>query len=161
MTDTGYGFSSLPAMPWDWIDVTIANPAAGTDLTYTVPNNSLFELINVTFTYTTSAVAATRRVTLRTSPNGFYLVNFSSLQSSFYDHVASTSVSYTWEQGIGFKPEYDNVSNAVFAGTPSKLMLLPGDTVYTSTANQKAADQFSAIKMTFRAYRTYVPLGFT
>ena len=45
--------------------IPVASPAVGAEIVITVPNNTIYRILALTFRFTTAAVVATRRVTLQ------------------------------------------------------------------------------------------------
>ena len=159
-------FSSQDSLAWDWRVINVPNIT--NNWVYTVPANNLLEVINVTCLFITSATVANRVFTLRSSsslhPANSY---WTSLQSSFFVHAASLSIFYCWQADTGFSgagagaPGYDPIMNIDFGYLPPKMILLPGDTLFSSVRNLQVGDAFTGIDITCRNYRSYVPVAYS
>lgn len=116
----------------------VASPAAGADWSQTVPASHLWQLLTVTATLTTSAVAGNRqaRLALGDGTNPFAVLTAPAVQAASLAHV------YTW--AVGMTP---------LALGLQQLQALPpialgnGWTISVSTLALDAGDQWSAIRL--------------
>ncbi len=119
-------------------EMNIADPAAGAELTYTVPDNRIFVLQGVRFSLVTAVAAANRRVHLNIQfPGGWDFDFFSS-----YDQTASLTRYYTCTHVGTLLDDQDD--NDVIIPIPPNLFLTQGAVISTVTTNLQAADNFGA-----------------
>lgn len=124
---------------------TVANPAAGADWSYTVPAGISETLISVRAVLTTGGAALTAPVILRiSSPTGQIILDAAALSAQ----GAGATVTYVWSAGA------QSTSSANFQqmSLPTGLRLMPGSTIQTISAGIVAADQWSAITISYTQF---------
>ena len=123
--------------------VTVADPAAGADFSYTVPTTSTPQkLIAASYTLTTDANVANRlaRVRVKRGSNTILMAAASSVQAA--DAVASNFWQY-------------NVAVNVVASTsrvqvlPDQITLFPGDVIDSFLLNKQVGDQITLVTFVF------------
>lgn len=115
---------------------SIPNPAAGAEISITVPAGVTWELISLIAVFTASAVVATRRPRLQVTDGTTAGVRVSANTNA----TASQVLSYGWLQDVA------NVSVGTDGTTAiPHLTLEPGWIVSTSTIAIDPGDQWSAI----------------
>lgn len=126
--------------------ITGAVPAAGAEISETVPTGARWELISIAWLLTTAVAVANRSPNLILDDGA--LVYF---RSSFATLIpASVASQNTFAQGIG---QFTSANNARLASTlPVNNRLAAGHRVRTSTDNIQAADQYSAIQYLVREW---------
>lgn len=125
---------------------TGANPAAGSETTITMPNGELWRITAITFTLTTSATVANRRVHVKINPkqNGSYDI------ISSVDQAASTARIYSCIP-IGGAGTYSD-DNDIIIPLPFDLWLPGESTITTSTTNIQAGDDFGVMTVHYERY---------
>jgi hypothetical protein len=123
------------------VTVSSADPAAGAEISYTIPTGQLFEVTAVTFALVTSATAANRRVAL----------TFDDGTNVFFKSVAqvvqTASLTWTYSAGAG------GVDTTSVAGTDMKLVLpvgliLPGGyRIRTASTALEADDNYGIARI--------------
>jgi hypothetical protein len=118
------------------VSVTGTLPAAGAEISETVPANARWELISIVYTLTTSATVANRftRFVADDGANIFTEVPQPTAQ------IASNTFTYNWFHGA-LNTAGSNVSDAPM---PLHLTLNPGFRWRTNTVALQAGDQYSA-----------------
>jgi hypothetical protein len=117
--------------------ITGTTPAAGAEISETVPNNVRWKLLAFRYTLTTAIAAGTRipRFVLDDGVNQFW--NFSNNTGQ----TASQVVAYNAGPGLPFQ----NDSNGDFTQTiPNEVFLAAGHRIRTITPALQPADQYSA-----------------
>jgi hypothetical protein len=120
-------------------------PAAGAELSDTVPTGARWELIAIVATLTTSAVVANRTPVLLLDDGANVVWRVGSAQTQ----AASTTESYSFGQGTarsGTNP------SAVVDILPNRGALLAGWRIRTLTAGIDVGDQYSAIRYWVREW---------
>lgn len=118
------------------VSVTGTTPAAGADISETVPANAKWELISISFKLTASATVANRIVQFLADDGANV---FTTITQSFVQ-TASGVVIYGWFHGA-----LNNGGNGVNdSPIPLHLTLNPGFRWRTSTLNLQAGDQYTA-----------------
>lgn len=131
----------LPAYPHDLKPqvVTGADPAAGTEISVTVPDGEVWELLSIRFQFITSAVANNRRVLLSltdgTDEFSFTAAPGTQAQSKTFEY------SFT-SYGANVDGGADDVISAPLGSRPP--VLRAGDVIRTVTKRKDAGDNFSA-----------------
>lgn len=119
--------------------ITGADPAAGVEISETVPAGRAWELLAVRFTLVTSATAATRQVQL-------VLQNDSSVEflriAANVTQIASLTNSYNFAAGLGYERSA-LVQSHMVTGLP-RLVLPGGYKITTVTASVQAGDNYGA-----------------
>lgn len=114
-------------------------PAAGVNVSETVPTGARWELLGFRAALTTSAVAIARStLLLYADPAGTLFQNTPSV-----DQPASTIYGYSW--GPGLAPQGSAASAIVNAPTPVGYILRAGMTIQTFVGNLQAGDQWSVV----------------
>jgi len=123
--------------------VSVANPAAGAEISVTVPANERWELLALLFTFTTSATAANRTPAIQIGDG-----TNTAVRVIYHSTIAaSIALAMAWAT---------TGSNAYAAGLrsitplPVGLTMEAGWIVSTSTALIQVDDQYSAITLTYR-----------
>jgi len=123
------------------LSISVGNPAAGADWTYTLPTTQRLDVYGVHALLTTSATAGTRTVTLKVTDgaNTLFLIDATNTQaiSLAYDYTMYPS---SFAGGSAGTHQYIPL--------PEPLVLMQGWTIGTTTANISATDQWSAIRIT-------------
>lgn len=118
-----------------------ANPAAGADITYTVPAGVTQQLQTVEFTLTTSATVANRQIILIIDDGTHELwriiVPVTQAASLTYVYAFGGTTNDAAVRTVG-------ANNEVLSELPA-ITLAAGYRIRTSTVNLQAGDQFSAI----------------
>jgi len=121
-------------------------PAAGANISETVPTGARWELLAVHFLFTTSAAVANRVVALGFNNGGQVYQYFMNQQNQ----AASLGWEYVFGQGL---PALNAGSLLVaIAGLAVGNRLLAGDLIQTFTAAIQAADQFSQVRLVVREW---------
>lgn len=123
-------------------DVTVADPAAGTNWTTTVPALVRWNVLSITFLYTPSADLALRRVNLVWSNAAGAKIGQFPMSTNM---VASTVEQTTFANGS--TTDAADVGVSVRTGLPLNLILIPGDVLRTIVTNIDAADAMTAIRI--------------
>lgn len=121
-----------------------ANPAAGADLSFTIPLPSLFHLLSLKFTFTTDVNVANRIVSLIFDDGGvsFYQI--------FCPANHAAGLTYFYEFSRNFLSFY-NQSNHYYVSIPD--FFLPGNyRILTSITNIQVGDQISSIGILFERF---------
>lgn len=128
------------------IPLVVTVPAAGADWVVKVPGGSVWELLSVRATLTTSAVVANR------VPQLNYLDADGQPYASFPaggNTPASSNFAFNWVQGIG----YQNAVNPFVIGLPATpIPLSPGFRITVATVGIDVTDQWSTIRMLVRQW---------
>lgn len=122
----------------DITELTSSNPAAGAEISFTVPDNRVIKLLGVGFTLVAAAAAASRRVHLQiTFPGGGLLDFFSNV-----DQIISETKNYTCAAVPGLLAQ--SAGSSIIIPIPDGLLLTQGAIISTDTDNINAGDNFSA-----------------
>ncbi len=113
------------------------DPAAGVEISESVPQSARWRLISFTANLSTSAVVGNRRVTLL-HDNGA-TIYFRTLLST--NIVASTNVFITWADSF---PVFANSDNNQMSSLPSRDLLTGGFRIRTNTIGLDPGDNWSA-----------------
>lgn len=119
----------------------VSNPAAGSNFTFTNKSYTFSEIISVTFTLTTSATVANRRVHLSIFDGGLGNLDF----HSSTDQAASLTRNYTC-CAIGGAGSYAN-DNDIIIPIPPNLKGFAEYTIASDILNLQAGDQLSLVKV--------------
>lgn len=145
---TGYWLSWPPGIydriadgPGALRSIAGTNPAAGVEITETVPTNVRWRLLLARFTLVTNATVATRRVRLfiDDGTNDLYVGEVEATQA------ASLTRNYNFAAGLGFQQTAFANSN-LGVGIPP-VVLREGYRIRTSTVNLQAGDDFAAPRL--------------
>lgn len=114
-----------------------ADPAAGQEITITVPGRAVWEVMAIRFTLAADGTAATRTVALHIDDgeNRFLSIARANTQ------IANDTDVYVFYVNGG---EDTTTGTAFRQPLPPKLILLPGWRITTETNNMQAGDNFSA-----------------
>ena len=118
--------------------ITGTNPAAGAEISETVPTGARWRLIGETYTLVTAVAAATRQSRLAvTTGGGLYI-----LMPSGTTQIASLTLDYYYYEGAPRMTTSENsaTTNPIFGRGISAA----GEIYSTSTSNLQAADNYSA-----------------
>ena len=122
-------------------DISISDPAAGTEISVTVPAGKVWRIQSVRFKLATSAAVANRRVNLQFSFDG--VLADVDRESSFTQTAGETS-TYSWSQ-----TEVAGASTTagfLMDPIPIDYILPAGGTIQTVTAaSLDVGDQYSAV----------------
>ena len=118
-------------------DVFGTNPAAGQEISETVPTGARWQLLLFQAQFTASATVATRRPSLSYNIGGQQVGR----SVNVTDITASQSGTFNWATGFPLTaPIQPGINNAAL---PNELVLLAGDSVATITTNLQAGDQWT------------------
>lgn len=137
LLSTPYGLEKYRAFPRL---VASTDPAANTEISYTVPAKQLIELTSVRFTLVTDANAATRRVTLTIDDgtNVIYEV------ASQVTQAASLTYVYTFAV-LG--PDRSSVAGTSVLQSLPPIVVQPGYRIKTSTASIQTTDNYGVAQI--------------
>lgn len=116
--------------------VQSTDPAANTELSYTIPSGQLFELYAVNFNLVTDATVATRRVTLVVDDG----TNIFAKSASLVTQAASLTYNYTF--GVGAADRSAVAGTDVLQDIPGPLFLAGGYKIRTVTTAIQATDNY-------------------
>lgn len=122
------------------------DPAAGQEISETVPNGVRWEIISLRFQFVTDAAVANRVVRL-IADNG---VSIFWLISANYTQTAGIGNNYSWVPGF---ITANNLSDTVTA-IPLKIILAAGYRLRTATTNIQAGDNHGAPVLVVREWVT-------
>ncbi|MGH9492610.1 MAG: hypothetical protein ACRD2K_03835 [Terriglobales bacterium] len=117
--------------------VTGTNPAAGVEITETVPTNARWKLLAITFSLVTAVAVATRTVRLVLDDG----VNIYAQFAASADQVASLTRQYNAVRGGG---GVSGTAGDIDIRVSTTLPLFQGHRIRTLTAGLQAADDFGA-----------------
>ncbi len=127
--------------------VTSADPAAGAELTHTVPTNELWIVHAVVFDFVTDANAANRR------PHVLFDFSGSGIPLNFYPgdtQLLNETRRYT-AAAAGFSYQ-GRESDDLFISIPPNLHVGPGGIISTDNAAIQVGDNYSAMEMWVEAF---------
>ena len=126
--------------------ITGATPAAGAEISETVPTGARWDLVAFRAIFTTSVTAATRKpcLLLDDGTNVYIRLSISSTQS------ASLSANYNWLQGQGTIVLDGSLD--FLSPLPVNVRLGSGHRIRTTTASIQAGDQWSTIQYLVREW---------
>jgi hypothetical protein len=126
--------------------ITGTTPAAGAEISETVPTGARWELLAFKALLTASATVANRlaRLTIDDGVNVFWDTPSNTAQT------ASQAIGYRWAQGLA-QQFADSITNQ-FQAFPGGLRLLGGSRIRTTTTNIQAGDQWSAVQYLVREW---------
>lgn len=121
--------------------ITGTDPAAGVEISETVPTNARWRLVAFRFVFTTSATVATRTVQLEFRNAGVPVL--------FINSVASQTAGLIHEYiyFIGAPYALDVLGGDHLAPLPEGAWLGAGDRIDTNTSNLQAGDNFEAPRL--------------
>lgn len=123
------------------LNVAANDPAAGGELTITVPNGTQWEVLGLNFDLQTSATVANRRVHVILGASGTLYLNCFGNQNQ----AASLTRHYTCTP-IGVIPT-ETDDDDIIIPMPPGIFLDQGMKITTQTTNRQAGDQFSGMTM--------------
>lgn len=125
------------------------NPAAGSEITYTVPSGFTMRILSLTFTLVNAATAGNRRPHVVFTQTGNKIVDcFSSI-----DQIISENKKYTVASFGAVTDETDD--NDIVIPMPHDIWLNANDTITTETTNLAAGDNYSDMVISVeRFFRT-------
>jgi hypothetical protein len=116
------------------------NPAAGSEISETVPTNARWKLYGIRFTLVDTAAAATRTVNLIIDDGATTLLQVISQT----DQIISETKAYEGHH-YGYQPA--TKANEIYLPLPLPIILLQGWRIRTSTTNINGADDYGAPQM--------------
>lgn len=122
------------------------DPAAGAEISATVPTGQSWILKAVKATLVTSATVANRRVHLRVGGLSNTILDFHSL----VDQAASTTRNYSFAHAGASSAAA--VNNEIFVAFPAELILTEGCSITTVTDNLQAGDNYGTLGMWVERY---------
>ncbi len=125
--------------------LTSADPAAGAEITFTVPANAQLDVSAVRFTLTTSVAAANRQVHVVVDDGATVL----------YDAPANAvqAASLTRNYNVTFQTAQPAATdNEIYIAMPIRSRLSSGFRIRTATTALQAGDDFSAMIVTAERY---------
>ena len=132
------GGEHLHRMGAEPVIATAADPAAGAEVSFTVPTGEVYIVHAVTVELVTAVAAANRRVNLTLDDGTTKCAEIPSPA----DHIASLTRQYSWFNG-------DSVANvgggAYSMGLPAYLLMWGGYRIRTLTEAIQAADDFGVM----------------
>ena len=120
--------------------VTGADPAAGQEISETVPSGKIWKLRSIVFVLATSSTAATRRVILDFDDG----TNVFSTTVPNATQAASLTYYYKFALGLPLESSQVSTGSVVQAALPD-ILLLPGYRFKTTTVNKQSGDDYSAV----------------
>lgn len=121
-------------------------PAAGVELSETVPTGARWEVLTFRVALATSATVATRRAFLTIAHAGVGSMQYNPAGTQ----AASQNFSYEWAANMPVL--YDGGNGICNQPLPARLMLQGGDSVHTVTTSLQAGDQFNSIWYSVREW---------
>jgi hypothetical protein len=119
--------------------ITGTLPAAGAEISETVPTGARWELVKFSTQFTCSAAAATRQIALRIADASG---NAQFLSPSVTNLTANQVAPHAWAQGTALSALLENIT--ALMGLPMRLVLPAGASIQTRTTAMQAGDQFLA-----------------
>lgn len=126
--------------------VTGTTPAAGAEISETVPAGARWELVSVTTALTTTGAGGARQALLYITPPAFVRL----YAPQFTTVPISVTFALQWAQNQNF--ETVAPGTILTAGLPAGYTLLAGDVVHTSTVNLQAGDQYRSPVLVVREW---------
>ena len=126
--------------------ITGAVPAAGAEISETVPTGARWQLINMRATIVTSAAVANRLTQ--------WIVDDGVLEYGRFNVNAGVVASNTWVQELtpGVSRLVGEPGGTQYASAPNPLFMAAGHRLRTLTASIQAADQYSLIQYLVREW---------
>lgn len=128
--------------------VSSANPAAGSEISLSVPTGAIWRIIGCSFTLVTDANAANRRVHLRFDSAGGTRLEFFGDQ----DQTATLTRHYSAAPIAGAIDTLDNTE--IMLPIPPGLLLDAGSSISTVTTAIQATDNFGAMDVWVEEFYT-------
>lgn len=135
--------STFPILSIDryrpWVKTAAsANPAAGAEISYTVPAGTVLQLLGARVSLVASADVATRTVQLTIDDGTTVFNKFVSPSTQ----AASATYAYNFTAGTS---NVTVLNNEIVVGLGQQLFLPPGYRIKTVTNNIQAADDFGVM----------------
>lgn len=124
-----------------------ANPAAGANFIWTVPTNTLIQVISVRFNLTTDATVANRVPQFY----GYIAAAIHFNTPPAVVQAASLARSYAWTVG-GQPIDYGIAASTVFGTLPDYFYLRGGNSVRSIITNIAATDQIAGIIFAYKQW---------
>lgn len=121
--------------------ITGTDPAAGAEISETVPTGAKWRLIGFTFTLVTDATV-TQRNTLVTIDDG---ANVLAVLDTLKDEGLSSTYVHSLLSGLGYP--YTSHNQAIVASLPGLMLLLAGWRIRTTNLSLQAGDNYGAPQM--------------
>jgi len=118
--------------------VTGTNPAAGAEITETVPTGARWRVVSIGATLVTDGTVATRRASLTYDDGATVFFRSAQVQTQ----LASVTRRYTWAAGLPVETIIS--AEAAVAGLPVGGILTGGMRILTATESLQAADDWGA-----------------
>lgn len=118
-----------------------ANPVAGSNFTYTLPDNHVYKIVCITFRLVTDATVANRHIGVVFVDGAIHTLQL----VTGANVIASTTVTVAGWQGLADKET--QVSNVLTFGLPTDLYLEPGTVINSNIKQLQATDQVSQIQI--------------
>jgi hypothetical protein len=126
--------------------ITGTTPAAGAEISETVPTGARWELISIMAQLVTSATVANRISTLLLDDGA----NVFARSQSRNNATASSTTRPAWMAGVNGQAELD--ASTIAIGLPIGLRLSSGFRIRTLTINIQVGDQYSAVQYLVREW---------
>ena len=140
-----YGLAATSTALPTIVTAGIADPAAGVELTVTVPASTVWELQGFRAIFTTSATVATREVSLQLDDG----------TNTFYKAVASGTQTASLARGYNFTDSgssYQSTGGGNFMVGIGRPMIGAGYRLSTSVSNLQATDAWTACFFNYRRH---------
>jgi hypothetical protein len=128
-------------------EVTVANPAAGANMSVLPSSSQYWEVHSVSFRLVTDANVANRRVALRLNDVGSVMLG---RWVGSTDQAASLTRDYVFTYAANIAVESEN--NILHINMPQDLVVAQTNRLVTSITNIQAGDQISNIRIRRRTY---------
>lgn len=125
---------------------TSADPAAGVEVSITVPIGETWRIIAINFTLVTGAVAGNRFVHIKLENSGTVAAEIITSNSQ----IISSTVRYNARENVADVTQSDN--GVQLLDLPSNFLLTEGERIITATTNLNALDNFSAMTVMIEKY---------
>lgn len=133
------------------LTLTSANPAAGVEWSYTVPDGEVWKIHHIDAQLVTAATVGSRRVHIRfTDLDGSIIDAFSSV-----DQIISETKNYSVAH-FGSTPD-ETDSNFILINIPDGILVNGGGTIRSVTTNLAAGDNWSVATILVEKYLAPFP----
>lgn len=126
--------------------ITGATPAAGAEISETVPTGARWQVLTFRYQLVTSATAANRQSVLLFDDGTTNLAYFGG------DPAEAASATYLYAYAAGFSPITGAPTNAIGRGLPTAVLLPAGARIRTQTGSIQAGDQYSVVQYLVREW---------
>jgi hypothetical protein len=133
------------------VTVQTTNPAAGAELSITVPDGQTWQVLAIRFQLVAAAAAASRRVHILYSISDGDSYEF----YSNTDQIINETKNYNCMHFGSIQDETD--SNEIQINLPNDIYLRAQDTIGTRTINLQAGDNFGIASILIKRYFTTAP----